>query len=966
MSMINVFAKIRSSLQGENGEKLKLLEEDKNNAAKSGGSGSISPEKFDLVFEGKQKNDELYQEGFGSLIQPFLNGHNVATVLFGESHSGKLSTLLGGDVGNLLKPSSKKGTGMLVLLANDILSSSSEDAGHSHDERPFIKLTVIEIRNNTITDLLAPANDNEANNSSGPPILADNEFEGIIMKNTTQLEVRGAKDCLTLIENTLRSAGIGLTEDSGSNYEDSTLVFQFEMTKMLFGSTLPLRSWFRIFTLPGAEKLLSNPTDTNLQLEHKSNSIVAFGNIIMQLSESITPKSQLPNYRETTLTTLLTDVFGGNCITNCLITFKPFKTATSSTVIRYGLRMKKIINYPIQNTPNSKGLLRRYRWAIKRLQLTFSEDRSFDKALVAELKESNEKLQNELETFKDENAKLTKDNEEMEIKMTEVNRKYADLTSSRTNLSSRMVLSEQEKLKMSKSIVDLQLENNAIKQEAEKQVFDLKRKNVDLKEKLADVERNLALEKRYRQDAKEQATRIKQEYKDLTEEYINLKGNFVSLTDAHQDLVTTNERLIEEINGLAETKGQILQEKNQMEMQQIQEFTSRLKFIAKKISQDVSRSEKVKNGTPTLKLADNERLALEKQLLCNVQEREDKLDSLREEHVYELQKLEEKLDSLKEELKESQDQAERYKMKMAQQNSEILILSEQKHQNEDLSKNLDEQLKEVTQQYCKRLETYVTDLKDFIWSRDGELLDRPTSEKLERVEQMIEGLKKAHNSDADLLKNRINRISTASKDILQRHEKLLTAYKLVLWKTGVGSNGEREIESDFDIPLPPDEEIQMQQMKEKSELKTRLYLAEEHVKELQEKVEKLKLSSKQQTLKLSTSDDVGSEHLTMRSLRKEMRDFTVNVQVELEKERAELITKLTLAEQQLSEYEQYIETYVGRYQREIMHLRKLLAESGHMHSADAGFIHDGHAQRALPPLQDAPRRYAERPRQLRY
>ena len=54
------------------------------------------------------------------------------------------------------------------------------------------------------------------------------------------------------------------------------------------------------------------------------------------------------------LTTLLSDALGGNCLTSCIVTFKPIKTPASAIVLRYGLRLKKIINYPTQNTSNFK------------------------------------------------------------------------------------------------------------------------------------------------------------------------------------------------------------------------------------------------------------------------------------------------------------------------------------------------------------------------------------------------------------------------------------------------------------------------------------------------------------------------------------------------------------------------------------------------------------------------------------
>lgn len=42
-------------------------------------------------------------------------------------------------------------------------------------------------------------------------------------------------------------------------------------------------------------------------------------------------------------------------------------------------------------------------------------------------------------------------------------------------------------------------------------------------------------------------------------------------------------------------------------------------------------------------------------------------------------------------------------------------------------------------------------------------------------------------------------------------------------------------------------------------------------------------------------------------------EYSINArQVELEKERAELMTRCTLAEQQVAEYEEYMETYIQR------------------------------------------------------
>ncbi len=56
----------------------------------------------------------------------------------------------------------------------------------------------------------------------------------------------------------------------------------------------------------------------------------------------------------------------------------------------------------------------------------------------------------------------------------------------------------------------------------------------------------------------------------------------------------------------------------------------------------------------------------------------------------------------------------------------MFILNNQKAQVDDLCKNLEDQLKELTQDYCKRLETYVMDLKVFqYYSETGAAQDDP-------------------------------------------------------------------------------------------------------------------------------------------------------------------------------------------------------------------------------------------------
>ncbi|XP_051825189.1 coiled-coil domain-containing protein 78-like [Antechinus flavipes] len=60
------------------------------------------------------------------------------------------------------------------------------------------------------------------------------------------------------------------------------------------------------------------------------------------------------------------------------------------------------------------------------------------------------------------------------------------------------------------------------------------------------------------------------------------------------------------------------------------------------------------------------------------------------------------------------------------------------------------------------------------------------------------------------------------------------------------------------------------------------------------------------------------------NIQKQLQEFTQNTQNELEKERGQLWSRALVAEQQLSQLQEYVDKHLGRYKQEILRLRKLL------------------------------------------
>ena len=159
MPRIKVFARIRQNLKGETGEKIKFQD---GTSQPQGKSPPPASENFDHVFESSRKLEDVYVACLSDLVNPFLEGYNAAFVVFGETDSGQFRTVLGGEVGNILK-SSKKSSGLLNMLVEDLFKGIKEIDTQKSGEI-VLKLAIVEIKGNSITDLMFMSNGNEDGN----------------------------------------------------------------------------------------------------------------------------------------------------------------------------------------------------------------------------------------------------------------------------------------------------------------------------------------------------------------------------------------------------------------------------------------------------------------------------------------------------------------------------------------------------------------------------------------------------------------------------------------------------------------------------------------------------------------------------------------------------------------------------------------------------------------------------------
>ncbi|NXE29828.1 CCD78 protein, partial [Ardeotis kori] len=103
------------------------------------------------------------------------------------------------------------------------------------------------------------------------------------------------------------------------------------------------------------------------------------------------------------------------------------------------------------------------------------------------------------------------------------------LAGSKTDLSARIIFSEEEKLKISKDLIDLQIETNRMKEQYEMENFELKNMILALENRVLELERGSEKVTGERDDLRERLQALEASRRELADEYIVLKSNYLAL-----------------------------------------------------------------------------------------------------------------------------------------------------------------------------------------------------------------------------------------------------------------------------------------------------------------------------------------------------------------------------------------------------------------------------------------------------
>ncbi|NWV39526.1 CCD78 protein, partial [Grantiella picta] len=300
------------------------------------------------------------------------------------------------------------------------------------------------------------------------------------------------------------------------------------------------------------------------------------------------------------------------------------------------------------------------------------------------------------------------------------------------------------------------------------------------------------------------------------------------------------------------------------------------------------------------------------QLLGNQDHIKVELEKLKKTHNEQQQKLEERVLALGKELQEAKGATGDSRHRLVEQSAVLLMSQNQLREVEAENSRLQLQLKELNEEYRARLAQYIRDVANYMDSKASEVTGHskaPAGQAAMKhfVDSMLRDICASYKSREEQLARAARGYKKRLKDLAKKHENLLIAYGLQreqICSLGSTAMDCGPAELHFSITDP---ELLTNSSRELNRLREEKAKLERQLQELQKR---LGLMSGQDPNELLCRRQL--EEKGWAEVRKQLREFTHNTQEDLEQERSQLLTRAVVAEEQVSELQEYIDQHLAR------------------------------------------------------
>ena len=280
---------------------------------------------FDGIFEYDYPKEKFYQKTSKKIINAVLQGFNGGIICYGETGTGKSYTI----------------KEIIPQVANQIFDFIDNNNGNN--ELFKIDVSMIEIYKEQVNDLIDLKNTNLN--------LIENKSKKLIIDNLTHVGVSTKEQLLKII-----NKGVSNRNSREYNYN----------AKSHFITMITIYNYFKkenyikvgklyLVDLEGSERISKyNIEENNLEEQKLINkSLIALSIIVQNLSNENDNITYAP-YRDSKLTRIISDCFGGNAYTSLILNCSKHECSSVQTrsTLMFGEKVKKIKNKPIINIEN--------------------------------------------------------------------------------------------------------------------------------------------------------------------------------------------------------------------------------------------------------------------------------------------------------------------------------------------------------------------------------------------------------------------------------------------------------------------------------------------------------------------------------------------------------------------------------------------------------------------------------------
>ncbi|PWA74937.1 armadillo repeat-containing kinesin-like protein 1 [Artemisia annua] len=298
--------------------------------------------RFDEVFTEAASQMRVYEAVAKPVVEGVLNGYNGTIMAYGQTGTGKTFTL-----GKLGKDDASE-RGIMVRALEDIISGASP----AYDS---VEISYLQIYMESVQDLLAPEKVNI-------PIVEDPKNGEVSVPGAAVVKIRNVDHFLHLLqigEANRHAANTKMNTESSRSHAILMVSFRRSVqdkeessqgkgdrSAIVGGHVIPTvrKSKLLIVDLAGSERLDKSGSEGHMVEETKfiNLSLSSLGKCINALAEN---SPHIPT-RDSKLTRLLRDSFGGSARTSLIVTIGPSSrhySETSSTIM-FGQRAMKVVN----------------------------------------------------------------------------------------------------------------------------------------------------------------------------------------------------------------------------------------------------------------------------------------------------------------------------------------------------------------------------------------------------------------------------------------------------------------------------------------------------------------------------------------------------------------------------------------------------------------------------------------------